>query len=70
MSFADYIAAHREIAALYKKQDEALAAAVMDELGYAIPARFTFTAENGDRWDINISARATLIERALPISES
>lgn len=63
MSFSDYIAAQKEVNAAYKKMDVALTEAVMDELGYAIPARFTFTAENGDRWDINISARATLIER-------
>jgi len=63
VSFADYIAAQRSVTAGYRAMDEALKQAVMDELGYAIPARFTFTAENGDRWDINISARATLIER-------
>ena len=48
--------------------DKAIAQAVMDELGYSIPARFGWTAPNGDKWDINIDARANLIERGQPQS--
>ena len=62
----EYTEAKDEVTRNYKIMDRAIALAVMDELGYSIPARFSWTAPNGDKWDINIDARATLIERGQP----
>ena len=63
----EFSAAQKAVRAGYKRMDEALAQAVMDELGYAIPAVFSWTDSlTGDRWAINITARATLIERGQP----
>lgn len=63
----EYVAAQKDVTAGYKRMDTAIAAAVMDELGYSIPALFSYTdPANGDRYSINITARANLIERGKP----
>ena len=66
----EYVAAQKDVTAGYKRMDTAIAQAVMDELGYSIPALFTYTdPENDDKWAINITARANLIERGKPREE-
>ena len=70
LPMAEYVDAQKDVTAGYKRMDTAIAAAVMDELGYSIPAIFTYTdPATGDRWAINITARANLIERGKPREE-
>ena len=64
---ADYTEAQAEVTRNYKLMDKALAEAVLERLGYAVPALFTFVdIETGDKYVVNITARATLIERGQP----
>ena len=64
---ANYTEAQAEVTRNYKLMDKALAEAVMERLGYVVPALFTFVdIETGDKYAVNITARATLIERRKP----
>ena len=66
----EYAQAKAEVSRNYKRMDAALAQAVMDELGYSIPALFAWTdSVSGDKWRISIDARAELIERGKPREE-
>ena len=67
---ADYTEAKDEVNRNYKIMDKSIAQAVMDELGYSIPALFAWTdSVSGDKWRISIDARAELIERGKPREE-
>ena len=64
---ADYTEAEAEVTRNYKLMDKALAEAVLERLGYVVPALFTFVdIETGDKYAVNITARANLIERGKP----
>ena len=63
----DYLTFDKAVKAGYRGMDNALAAAVMDELGWKVPALFSYTdPATGDRYAINVVARANLIERGVP----
>jgi len=65
-----YVAAEQAVRTNYKIMDEVLNAYVKEELGWEVPALFTYTEpETGDRYAINVTARASLIERGVPKEE-
>ena len=83
-SMADYTEGQKQVNQGYKAMDKALQWHIQNWQVWRaawdfifdgawgplpIPGRFLITAENGDKIDINISARATLIQRALPKEE-
>lgn len=67
---AGYVLLEKAVREAYRGMDTALSAAVMDEKGWEVPALFTYTdPETGDRYAINVTARANLIERGVPRDE-
>ncbi len=66
-----YIAAKRVVDSNYKLMDEALAQAVKELTGIETPQLISYTdPDTGDRWAINITARANPIERGKPRDDS
>ena len=66
-----YTVAKRAVDTNYKLMDEALAQAVKELTGVEVPQLISYTdPDTGDRWAINITARANLIERGQPQDES
>lgn len=79
---ATYAEAQGEVTRNYKLMDKALEQAVANAQTWRaawgfifcgngwsplpVPARFSLRLENGDKWDINVTARANLIERGKP----
>ena len=67
----EYLMHKKEISAHYKGMDLALSAVVMEEKGWEVSALFNYTdPDTGDRYTINVTARATLFERGIPKDES
>ncbi len=64
---ADYLTLEKQQGGIYKAMDALLSDVVMEEKGWEVPALFTYTEPvTGDRYAINVIARAKLIERGTP----
>ncbi len=69
-AMAGYVLFEKAVREAYKGMDSCVAAAVKDELGWEVPALFSYTdPATGDRYAINVTARANLIERGVPREE-
>lgn len=65
----EYADLERSVRRTWARMDTLAAQAVQDKLGWEVPQTFTYTAENGDRYAVNVRATVTLLERAIPKEE-